>query len=69
MYLMVTSLANEHNYLEMAEFEHDYYYDWSEYMPRVEDMRDYDASHIFAVVTALEVQLRREQLKRLREHN
>lgn len=57
LYNVVTSIAKEKGYLEIAEFEDNYFYDWSYMMPPVKNMRDADVSHIFAVTAALEFEV------------
>lgn len=54
LYHIVTSVAKSKGYLEIAEFEDNYYYDWSDFLPPVKNMRDFDGSHIFAVTAAME---------------
>lgn len=50
---IVRGVAREMDYLEIAEFESDYYWDWSIYMTDVKNMRDYDVGHIFAVTSLM----------------
>jgi hypothetical protein len=57
LYNVVTSVAKSKGYLEIAEFEDNYYYDWADFLPPAKDMRDAEASHIFAVTAAMEFEV------------
>lgn len=66
---MVTSLAKSKGYLEIAEFENNYYYDWSYLMPPPKNMRDYDGSHIFAVTALAEFAANKQAVLNYRQDN
>jgi hypothetical protein len=53
LYNVITSIAKAKEYLEIAEFEDNYYYDWSDFLPPVKSTRYADAAHIFAVTAGL----------------
>lgn len=57
LYHIVTSIAKARSFLEVAEFEDNYYYDWADFLPPPKNMRDADVSHVFAVVAAMEFEV------------
>lgn len=69
LYLSAIALAKMKNYLEIAEFEDNYFYDWSPFMPAPKNMRDFDASHIFAVTAAVEFAANKQTVLQMRNRN
>lgn len=69
LYHIVTSLAKSRDFLEIAEFEDNYFYDWAHFLPPVKDMKYLDASHLFAVTAALEFEANKKYVLETRSQN
>jgi hypothetical protein len=69
LYHIVTSIAKNKGYLEIAEFEDNYFYDWTDFLPPVKNMKDYDGAHIFAVTAAMEFEANKKAVLQERENN